>query len=169
MCSSINIPNCACLRCGVFSKSTCDFVQTSNGFVRAAVFLHALTELCVLIPSICTTSKITLECFSVMMLRVLVYITFKTEVPFQNPLDLPLQNRMSESSPAPLFLSTFWSFLRITPAELLQTDFPFALPSLHFSHRDVSSMTMSSVMSLFPCFLYNSAVRPPPYHFLDTN
>ena len=36
--------------CVGFVRSTCDFVPTSYGFVRAAIFLHALVTVCVLVP-----------------------------------------------------------------------------------------------------------------------
>ena len=46
---------------------------------------------------------------------------------------------------------------RITPH--VQKDFFFALCLLQTVHRIISSMTMSSVRSVFPCSLYNSVVR----------
>ena len=86
-----------------FPRSTCDFVQTYNGFVRAAVFLHVLTMVCVSFRSICTTFEI-IPCFSEMMLRVVVFCTFLTEVLCQTSCpDLPA-SRASESSLAALFL-----------------------------------------------------------------
>ena len=51
------------------------FVPTYHGSVRAPVFLHALTIVCVVIPSICTTFEICVQCFSEMMHRVLVCFT----------------------------------------------------------------------------------------------
>ena len=56
-----------------FPTSICDVVSTFHGFARAAVFLRALTIVCVCTPPICTTFTILLECFTEMMLRVLVF------------------------------------------------------------------------------------------------
>ena len=68
-----------------------DSDQTFHGFVRAAVFLPALTTVSVLVPSLSTTVRI-ISCFSVMILRVLVFCTFLTDVPCQASCpDLPLQ------------------------------------------------------------------------------
>ena len=71
--------NCACLSCGVilwvFPRSTCDFVPTCHGFARAALFLHALSRVCFLTPSICTTIEI-MQCSSEMMIRGLALFTF---------------------------------------------------------------------------------------------
>ena len=53
--------------------------------------MHALTIACVLIPPVFTTFEIS-WCFAEMMLRVLVFFTFLTEVPCQTSWpDVPLQ------------------------------------------------------------------------------
>ena len=44
-------------------------------------FLLVLTLLCVFFPSICTTFEVTLVCYSVMMFRILVRLSFLTDVP----------------------------------------------------------------------------------------
>ena len=61
-CSLNNIPLVPKLRLPLlrrhfvrFSRSTFDAVPTYHGFVPAAVFLHALTTVCVASSSICTT------------------------------------------------------------------------------------------------------------------
>ena len=41
-----------------FPRSTSDFVPTFHGFVRAAIFLHALAIVCVFFPSLCTTQGV---------------------------------------------------------------------------------------------------------------
>ena len=63
---------------------------------------------------------------------------------------LAAANHISESSI--VFVVSF-SFLH------LKNNFPLALGALHCSHCVVTSMTTSSVMSVFPCLLYTSAVR----------
>ena len=46
-----------------FPRFICDFAPTYHGWVGAAVFLHALTIVCVLLPSACTTFEVFLYCF----------------------------------------------------------------------------------------------------------
>ena len=66
-----------------------DHLRRCHGFVRAVVFMRALTVVCVFFPSICTTFDFF---FSEIMLRVLALITFLTEVPCQTSCpDAPLQ------------------------------------------------------------------------------
>ena len=88
-------------------RSTCDLVPTFHGFVRAAVLLHALTTVCVFTPPIRTTFDVGLQCFSDMMPRNMVFPRCLTEVPCQTSCpDFVMENRLSESFPASLFLST---------------------------------------------------------------
>ena len=54
---------------------------------------------------------------------------------------------------------------RITPH--VQKDFLFCIVFFALFARGVSSMTTSSVVSVFPCSQYNSSVRPPPHLFLS--
>ena len=102
-----------------------------------------------------TTSDMLLLCFAVVMLRgfkiyaLWMFFLFATA------------NCLSESLPVEsLFKGFFLSACnpgRIDPH--VQKDFPFALCSLQASNCVISSMIMSSVMSVFPYVLYNTAVR----------
>ena len=93
-----------------FPTSTCDFAPTFNGFVRVAIFLHALAIVCVF-PSICTTFEILVWCVSAMMLCGSIFLASST-VPCQTSCpDLPLQSANAHHRLHRCFLSTFLCFL----------------------------------------------------------
>ena len=166
-CSLNNIPLVSQLRLSllrshvvVVPKSSCDFVPTFHGFARAGIFSHALTTVCVVIPSICSTFEIVLSYFLEMMHRGLTILGCLIEVPCQTSCpDFPMQTAQATHHLFSMFLFIFSACNTGRMTSHVQKDFPLALCSLHFSHRVVASMTTRSVMSVFPCLRCNSAVR----------
>ena len=63
-------------------RSPCEVVATFHGFVRAVVFLPALTTVCVSSLSICTAFEMFMLCVPGMMLCVTMILGFLTEVSF---------------------------------------------------------------------------------------
>ena len=131
----------------VFPRSACDFVPIYHGFVRAIVFLHAPTMVCVLIPSICTNFKI-VSFISETMLRVFVFLTFLTEGALSDLLSwFATAYQSSEYHLRRCFSHRFCLFCcfscRISPH--VQKGFLFAMCSLQLSHFVVSSITTSNV------------------------
>ena len=108
-----------------------------------------------------------LQCFSEMMLRVLVFYHLDSGALPDLLSRFATANRSSESSLAPLFLSrSLYFFFRLSVKKNphAQHDLPFAVCSLQLSHCVVSSMTASSAMSVFLCSLTTPlSVRPLPY------
>ena len=78
-----SLPDRACLSCGVihvdFLWCTYDSVHTCHRIVRAAVFLHALTVICLFSQSTCTTCEFLLLCLSEVMLCGLASLAFRSE------------------------------------------------------------------------------------------
>ena len=114
-------------------------------FVRAAVVLRALTAICVFYQIFCAFCELFFLCFSVEMLLLIDILCFLDS---NMPHDLlcfnfATANCLSESSTVLSFLSTFPSFLCVALTQVVV----------------ISSITRSSVMSVFPDSLYNSVVR----------
>ena len=129
-----------------FLWCTCNAIPAFHFFVRATVFLHALTVICVFDPSICTCCELLFLCFSVVRLPGFIFCALWIE----------------RSLLVLLFLPTFPSCLACSPGRIgphLQKDSALAWCSSQISHCVISSMIRCSLMSVFPCLLYNSTVR----------
>ena len=129
-------------------------------FARAAVFLHALPRNFAFVFILLHNLRKVFLCLSVVMFCILVPFSFLTKVPCRTSSpQFATANRMNKSLLVLSCLSTFPSFQLKAQEEsihILQKEFRV----LHrFRTASISSMTTSSVMSLFLCLLYNSAVR----------
>ena len=160
-CSSHNLPQIPTYRLPLlcryvvgFPRSTCGFVATSHGFIRKKV--------CIFTISLQNLRNYEMP-FGSDAWRLGILDLDRSALSDVLSLFLPVQNCSRESSLAPLFPSTILSVLLAVPAELVlhvQNDFPFAPCSLQTLHRVISSMTMTSVKSVFPSSLCkNSAVH----------
>ena len=105
--------------CVGVQRSTCDFVPTFHGFVRSAMFLHALTIVCVLFPSICTSFEIVVHCLPKTMFCGLLILACLTEVPCQtsSPDLVLVQTASANYYLRRCFFQRVRLFLLITPAE----------------------------------------------------